>query len=214
MKAWMVLLVALFAFPAMAESPALSHLNQLLSGNAAEGLLDDPANAAIYEKLDAVVRSLERGLDNQGDRLSYLTVEDGVLGDLTDLEQRVRELLVQKASGLLTSSDRQNLDAELSGLQADAVDVLRQAEFNTIKLFAGFLDDPELVSLVSDPDRLSLDGVDSLLDFLNRQRAAVGAQMNGQEREHQGGQLTVQNALVMRDQIGLLARLLMLRGLR
>jgi len=204
-------LVLFSATPLAAESEALNHLNTLLlqaGGN--RGMVDDPANYAIYEKMEAVVRGLSRTIDNQGDLISYNTVEDSALGDMVEVEQRVRELLVQRSSGLLSPSDKDLIDSELSQLGQDVVDILKGAEFNTIRIFAPLVDDPQLAQTIADPGRLTLDGVDALLDFLSRQRTLVGTRVRTLEHAISGDQIAHENSLALQDQVGLMAHLLML----
>ena len=205
-------LTLLVGLPLAGQSDALNHLNSLLlQDGGRERLADEPANYVLYEKMEAVVRGLGRTIDNQADLISYYTLEDSFLGDLTEIEQRVRELLVQKMSGILSSSDRDIIDSEISLREEDVLDVLRRAEFNTIKIFAPLLDDPALTRLITDPTRVTLDGADALLDFLSRQRTLAGTRIRAGEQRISGDQIAHERTLASQDQILLLARLLMLK---
>jgi hypothetical protein len=206
----LALLIVFAGFRVSAESDALNHLNSLLLQNGGrEALPDEPANYAIYEKMEAVVRGLSRTIDNQADLVSYNTVEDSMLGDMTEVEQRVRELLVQKASGTLSSSDSDIIDSEISQLEDDVLDILKQAEFNTIKLFAPLVDDPAMAQTITDPERQTLEGVDSLLAFLSRQRTLVGTRARALEHSVSGDRIAHENSVAFQDQILLMARLML-----
>ncbi len=193
-----------------AQSPALTHLNAVLRAAGDSSLLPrDPANEAIYSKMEAVVRGLAKAIDNGADLVSFATVEDATLGHLVDVEQRVRELLVQRASDLLTDSDKGIIDDELAQLGDEVADTLKQTQFNTIPVFGPLFDDPILVRNALDPGRLTLEGVDGLLEFLNRQRTVAGTRARTIGYGIGSDQVAQVNALFLADQTRLLARLLL-----
>jgi len=211
-KTWLGLMLLFSVFTASAENEALIRLNALLLQNGGTAMLiDNPANYPFYEKLEAAVRGMSRSIDNEADLVSYSNVEDGALGDMVEVEQRIRELLVQKDSGLLTPFDRDVIDSELSQLGDDLVDILKQSQFNTIKIFEPLAADPTLTQAIADPTRYTLAGVDSLLAFLGRQRTRVGARVRALEHGITGDQVAVENTRAVQEQVKLMAHLLMLK---
>jgi flagellin-like hook-associated protein FlgL len=158
--------------------------------------------------MEAVVRGLAKQIDNGADLISLAQVEDAALGHLVDVEQRVRELLVQRASDLLTDSDRDILDGEIAQMEDEVADTLKQTEFNTIPIFGPLFDDPALVENALAPERLTLEGVDALLEFLNRQRVVAGTRARTLGSGVSGDQIAQVNTLFLADQTRLLARLL------
>ena len=207
-----LLVLALGAVPPASANDALNRLNSffLQNGDGTGLLYDNPADYAVYEKMDAIVRGLGKSIDNQGDWNSYLRVEDSALGEMVEVEQRIRELLVQRSSGILSSSDRDIIDSEISQWAESLIDILKGTEFNTIKIFAPLIEDPALTQAMTDPSRMTLAGVDSLLEFLSQQRTIVGAQSQSLGHAISGDQIAQENTQNTVQHMKLLAHLLML----
>ena len=202
-----IILLSIVAVQASAQSASLLFLNSILGGSEAESaksegrlaggrilLTDDPASYVIYDSLAGQVRSLGANIRNSGDMLSYYRLEDSVLGDLIDILQRVRELLVQRADGIYGPDDQEAINSEIEQLYDQATDVLRQAEFNQQKLFLAT--GPEKVAgMFQGPKYRELASVDGLLQFIVRERTAVGASANALEFLKSGQESESLNAL-------------------
>ncbi len=144
-----LILSAAFLSPgASAQGSALGFLNGIL-GEAEGGearsserlsggvmlLADDPASYAIYDSMQAQVLSLGAEMGNGDDLLSYYRLVDSILGNLVDIEQRIRELLAQRAGGILDDSDKEAIDSEIGQLYDEVAYTLANAEFNQKRLF-------------------------------------------------------------------------------
>ena len=73
------------------------------------------------------------------DGTSALTVADGALQTVQEILQRMRSLIVEGRSDLLSSADRQNLNAELHALGTEIDTIASKTEFNGRKLLDGSL---------------------------------------------------------------------------
>jgi hypothetical protein len=92
----------------------------------------------------------------------------------------------------------------------EVTDTLKQTEFNTLPVFGPLFTDPEPIRMALSPGKMTLEGVDSLLEFLDSQRAAVGARVQALRRGVSGDELASINTRFLADQTRLLAHLLML----
>ena len=117
-----------------ALSYSLSHLS---SGERIQSAADDPSGLAISERFRTQIRGLARASANAQDGKSMLQTAEGSLGEDSAILQRMRELAVQAANGVLTASDRQELQREVDQLKGELDRIGKNTEFNTKKLLDG-----------------------------------------------------------------------------
>ncbi len=234
-----VALLLLGSVSPAAQSASLTFLNDILDGAQSAStksserlssgrilLADDPANSAVYAELEGQVRAIRAEIGNEADMLSYYRFMDAILGNLTDIAQRIRELLVQRSNGLLDSAALDAIDGEIGELYDEMGQTLRDAEFNRVKVFADLVDPPRQ-AFFRDSKHYDLGAVGDMLDLLIGDRSAIGAKvealgftMSGRESES----LNAESALsqgdtdfakeiveLERSQLLVLADLLMLR---
>ncbi|MBI4776869.1 MAG: hypothetical protein HY788_22260 [Deltaproteobacteria bacterium] len=113
---------------------ALSHLSTGLRINSAA---DDPSGLAISERFRTQIRGLARATQNAMDAQSMLQVAEGSLAETHNILQRMRELAVQAANGVLTGSDRLEIQREIDQLKQEIDRIAYSTEFNTKKLLDG-----------------------------------------------------------------------------
>ena len=102
---------------------------RLSTGKRVNSAVDDAAGLAIGKDLDSRVRGLNQAVRNVNDGISMVQIMEGAYDEVTTILQRMRDLAVQAATGSMTSTERDFLDAEHSKL-ADAIDsVMNQAKF-------------------------------------------------------------------------------------
>ncbi len=179
------LLASQSAARASAQSDSLVYLNAILGGAESESdksagrlsggrilLTDDPASYAIYDSLAGQARSLRAEIRNGADMASYYDLEDAVLGGVVGLLQRIRELLVEGANGILGADDRSVIEVEIGQLYDQMGETLQDAEFNQKRLFFP----SGLATSLFDAARYrELGSVDLLLTRLLGERTAIGA---------------------------------------
>jgi len=102
---------------------------RLSTGKRVNSAVDDAAGLAIGKDLESRVRGLNQAVRNVNDGISMVQIMEGAYDEVTTILQRMRDLAVQAATGSMTSTERDFLDAEHSKL-ADAIDsVMNQAKF-------------------------------------------------------------------------------------
>ncbi|MBN1243444.1 MAG: hypothetical protein JXA15_12150 [Spirochaetales bacterium] len=154
---------------------------------------DDPASRAIFEKVVSNIGAISATLRNSADLVSYHSVRDGWLATAAESLQRVRELVVARAGGILAEDDRALLDAEMAS-HFDAVrKTFGRASFNGTPLFA----DGE-ASIFAErfdaPEFRTLAGVDRVLSAITAERARTGALLSALDSSARGLSVERENA--------------------
>lgn len=123
------------------NSVASSQLNtsmmRVATGQRINSASDDAAGLAISERLTAQIRGLDQGTRNVMDMQNLVNTAEGAMSGISDNLQRVRELTLQAANGVLTDSDRQNIQHEIDQLLGEINDVSQRTEFNSMRLLDG-----------------------------------------------------------------------------
>lgn len=105
------------------------------SGKQVNSSGDNAAGLAIINRLVSQNESFSQAIRNAVDGVSYAQVAGGTLSTVTDDAQRIRELSLQAANGILNDSDRSTLQSEVSQLQEGIASRLKGAQFNDVDLF-------------------------------------------------------------------------------
>ena len=111
--------------------------NRLSTGLRINSASDDAAGMAVSEKLKNQVRGLNQAQRNAQDSISLIQTAEGALTETHSLLARMRELAVQSSNDTLTISDRANLNAEFTQLQAEVDRIATSTQFNTALLLNG-----------------------------------------------------------------------------
>jgi len=134
---------------------------RLSSGLRVMGAADDPAAMAISGRMTMQVRGLTAAIRNIGDTVSMLQVADGGASAVHAQLQRVRELALQAANGVLNEGQRAALDAEARMLVDEMARTASSTSFNDRPLLTGGMkrvsvpvgEDPsDVMSLAPIPD--------------------------------------------------------------
>jgi len=112
-------------------------LARLSSGLRINSAKDDPSGLAISERFRTQIRGLARASLNAQDAISFLQTAEGALNETHSILQRMRELAVQAANGVLTSNDRLEIQKEVDQLSDEINRIANSTEFNTKKLLDG-----------------------------------------------------------------------------
>ncbi|AXI10447.1 flagellin [Oceanobacillus zhaokaii] len=112
-------------------------LEKLSSGLRINKAGDDAAGLAISEKMRGQIRGLDMASKNAQDGISLVQTAEGALNETHAILQRMRELAVQSSNDTNTTSDRQQLQAEVDQLVSAIDDISTDTEFNTKKLLDG-----------------------------------------------------------------------------
>ncbi|MES2337914.1 MAG: flagellin [Pseudomonadota bacterium] len=126
---------------ANASSKATAALNmsmeRLSTGKRINSAKDDAAGLAIAASMTSQIRGMGQAVRNANDGISMAQTAEGALDEVGNMLQRVRELAVQSASQTYGTSDRTNLNAEVTELKSQIGAILSNTEFNGVKLFDG-----------------------------------------------------------------------------
>ena len=186
-----------------------SAMERLSTGKRINSAKDDAAGLAIATTMTSQVRGMNQAIRNANDGIALAQTADGALNEVTNMLQRIRELSIQSKSGTYSTTDRGNLQAEVTQLTSQIDDILANTKFNGVTLFsttsgsdvtitiqagdaAASTIDLTIASVdgtkigatqldVSDPTKAAttIDNVDDALTSINTTRAALGA---GQSR--------------------------------
>jgi len=183
------LLLCAPVYSAWANSDSLVFLNNILKGaeykidknmkrlsGGLRLLTDDPANYAIYQRLEAHIRGLN--IENDTQVISYYNYAEALLGTITDSLQRIRELIIQKSNSIYGPEDLDFIDSEIANQYDHIRFVLESSEFNRKTIFKSLLDDELFADRFKRKAYYRLDNVDSMLDTVIGLRAVYGARIN------------------------------------
>lgn len=109
----------------------------LSSGYRINRAADDAAGLSISEKMRKQIRGLQQGIANAEDGISLCQVADGALNEVTDMIQRISELAVKSANGTNSTSDREDIQMEVSALVKEIDRVSETTRFNELYIFRG-----------------------------------------------------------------------------
>ncbi|MEJ5977502.1 flagellin [Novosphingobium sp. PS1R-30] len=110
-------------------------MERLSTGKRINSAKDDAAGLAIATTMTSQVRGMTQAIRNANDGIALAQTADGALNEVTNMLQRVRELSIQSKSGTYQSSDRTNLQAEVTELTSQIDDILTNTKFNGVTLF-------------------------------------------------------------------------------
>ncbi|AEY68084.1 flagellin [Clostridium sp. BNL1100] len=112
-------------------------VKKLVSGLRINNASDDSAGLAISEKMRSKIRGLDQAQRNIQDGISLIQTVDGALSSIGNSLIRMKELAIKASNGVLSYSDRQSVQEEITQLYLGIEDIADNTEFNKIKLLDG-----------------------------------------------------------------------------
>jgi len=112
-------------------------IQRLSSGLRINMAKDDAAGLAVAQLQEAQGRGHTVAQRNIADGTSYLNVADATLRSVSDMMQRQRELSVQAASGLYTTTQTGAMEVEFDALASEITEAQSRATFNGTAVFGG-----------------------------------------------------------------------------
>lgn len=113
-----------------------SAMERLSTGKRINSAKDDAAGLAIATSMTSQVRGMNQAIRNANDGIALAQTAEGALNEVTNMLQRVRELAVQSKSGTYSSTDRTNMQTEVSALTTQIGDIVNNTKFNDVALFS------------------------------------------------------------------------------
>lgn len=114
-----------------------SSMEKLSSGLRINHASDDAAGLNISEKMNAQVISLNQASNNVQQGVSLVQTAEGVLGTVSDILSRVRELAVEFNNGTLSTADQAAITAETIALRDQVNSIGATTSFNGVALLTG-----------------------------------------------------------------------------
>jgi flagellin len=114
-------------------------MERLSSGLRINRAGDDAAGLAISQNMQANIRSMNQAVRNANDGISLVQTAEGALNETSSILQRMRELATQAANGVLSSTQRSNIQVEFGNLQQEIDRISAVTDFNGTKLLDGSL---------------------------------------------------------------------------
>ena len=106
-----------------------SILEKLSSGKRINSASDGAAAQQIIDRLTTQIEGNRQSISNAFDGVSLTQVAEGGLAGINKDVNRIRELSVQSGNGLLSDSDRQAIQSEVTQLQENISQTIEQTEF-------------------------------------------------------------------------------------
>ena len=121
------------------QSQSSKNIEKLSSGFKINRAGDDAAGLAISEKMRGQIRGLDMASKNAQDGISLIQTAEGALNETHSILQRMRELAVQSSNDTNTSTDRDEIQKEVTQLISEIDRIAGNTEFNTKSLLDGSL---------------------------------------------------------------------------
>lgn len=180
-------------------------MEKLSTGKRINSASDDAAGLAISEKMNAQIRGLKQSIRNTQDGQAMVLTAEGVLGEVTDILQRMRELATQAANDTYSTTERAKVATEIGELSEELDRISETTKFNgkplldgsavgvTLQVGANSGETIELNFDSVDANTLGVDAlqvgnhteastaietIDDALDELMTQRATLGSTIN------------------------------------
>jgi flagellin len=112
-------------------------VSQLSSGLRINSAADDPSGLSIATNLQTQVDGFQQASQNVQNANNAAQVADGALATETDILQRMRDLATEAASDVNSTSDRTNLQAEMTQLITEVNRISENTNFNGQPLLDG-----------------------------------------------------------------------------
>ena len=122
-------------------------MQRLSTGKRINSAKDDAAGLAITTSMTSQINGMNQGIRNANDGISLAQTAEGGLNEVTNMLQRVRELAVQSSSGTYQSTDRANMNQEVTSLSNQIGSVLSKTQFNGVPLFSTTSGSPTTFSI-------------------------------------------------------------------
>ena len=123
-----------------ADSRVSQSLKRLSSGLKITTSKDNPSGYAIGRRMNAQIGGVTVATQNSNRGINIVQTADGALTEVHDMLQRMNELAIKGAHGILTSEDRAMLNAEMKQLKEEITRISTDTEFNGQPLLDGSFD--------------------------------------------------------------------------
>ncbi|MGN0168772.1 MAG: flagellin [Acetatifactor sp.] len=130
---------AMLSNNALANNDSLlaQSLERLSSGLKINHAKDNPAGLAMAKRMNAQLEGLSVANQNASDGVSIIEIADGAMTEISEMLQRINELAIKSANGIMSDSDRETVQEEVAQLKEEITRISETTEFNGQKLLNG-----------------------------------------------------------------------------
>lgn len=114
-----------------------NYYGKIASGNALQSAADGAAQLAITQGQTAQINGYNAAKESMKSGQNVLNIADSALGKITENLHRMKELAIQASNGILTDSDKENIQEEINQLKDGISNIANNTEYNTKKLLDG-----------------------------------------------------------------------------
>lgn len=125
--------------------------NQLSSGQSITRPSDDPVGIETALRFKGTISSMEQWKSNAGEALTYMETTESILGNMTSMLHRIRELTVKGADGSNSLNDRAQIAKEIDQLTLQ-FRVVANSQVSGKYIFSGTLIDQAPLDAYSGTD--------------------------------------------------------------
>lgn len=122
---------------AKASSDMSTYMERLSTGLRINSASDDAAGLALSEKLRSHISASDVAKNNAQTGMNMLDVAEGDLAEMHDLLQRMRDLSVQSANSVYSTTERTAIDNEFQEYLSEIDRISSTSSFSEIKLLDG-----------------------------------------------------------------------------
>jgi flagellin len=119
------------------QSKLAKSMERLATGKRINSGQDDAAGLGISTRLGGKIRALNQSVRNANDGVSMAKAGDGALAEVSNMLERMRELVNQKGDGALSANDLSAITLEMSSLGAEIRNIASNTKFNDKALLSG-----------------------------------------------------------------------------
>ncbi len=119
------------------DSALAQSLQRLSSGLKINQAKDNPAGLAMAKRMNAQIEGLSVANQNANDGISVIETADGAMTEVSEMLQRMNELAIKAANGIMSDSDRETVQDEVAQLKEEITRISEVTEFNGQKLLNG-----------------------------------------------------------------------------
>ena len=112
-------------------------VERLSSGRRINNAADDAAGSAIAGRMESQIRGLTMGIRHAKDGQSLVGTVEGAMQEVNKILQRMRELAVQAASGIASTTDKDYLNLEMTNLIHEVKAIGLNTKFNDNQVLQG-----------------------------------------------------------------------------
>lgn len=130
---------AMLSNNALANNDSLlaQSLERLSSGLKINHAKDNPAGLAMAKRMNAQIEGLSVANQNASDGISIIETADGAMTEVSEMLQRINELAIKSANGIMSDNDRETVQDEVAQLKEEITRISEVTEFNEQKLLNG-----------------------------------------------------------------------------